>query len=69
MDTECEEVQDLSHRFEEMEVDLSENEVASALMDEKILKKEKQNEEKDELFWKEKAKVEMKKKIAEKDKF
>ena len=70
METEVDEVKDLSSRFEEMEVDNSEEDSreTSAMIDEKIKNKHKQDEEKYKLFRKEQTMAEMKKKLIEEEK-
>ena len=71
MDTEDEDINDLSLKLEEMEVDQAVNismKEASDLMDEKVMEKERLHEEKDQLFKIEKAKADLEKRLVEEEK-
>ena len=71
METEDEDVNDLSFKLEEMEIDkpvnISMNKV-SDLMDERVLEKERLREERDQLFKSEKAKADLEKQLVEEEK-
>ena len=71
IDTEDEDIKDLSLKLEEMEVDQPVNismKEASDLMDEKVMEKERLHEEKDQLFKREKAKADLEKRLVEEEK-